>query len=97
MYQTFLSVFLLPAIRGTGRVLLWDNHSTHFGDEVDELLRREGHVYVSRPPNSPDLSFIEPLVHITQQALKVSQTALLAASLLLAEPRLPLVRQWWQH
>ena len=79
VYQTFLAVFLLPVISGTRRVLLWDNHSTHINDAVDTLIRAEHHIYVARPPNSPDFSFIEPCFHLIKQELKVGQSGLMNA------------------
>ena len=55
----FITLYLIPAIRGVRRVLLWDNRSTHFSPEIDDVLREDGHIYVARPPNSPDFSYIE--------------------------------------
>eukprot|EP00952_Eustigmatos_sp_NYUAD-ZCMA_P000507 1938-Eustigmatos_ZCMA.PRE.1 len=41
-----------------------------FGDEMEALLRAEGHIYVARPPNSPEFAPTEPMFHLIEQSLK---------------------------
>jgi len=66
----FLQFVLFPQLRGTRRVIMWDNAAFHSSPEIHQAFREEGHLLVRRPPYSPDFAPIESLFSQMKAYLK---------------------------
>mmetsp|Transcript_40424 Transcript_40424/g.92804 ORF Transcript_40424/g.92804 Transcript_40424/m.92804 type:complete len:352 (+) Transcript_40424:147-1202(+) len=60
VFYLFLALYVLPAIANTGpRFIMCDNLSSHFGDEIRDLVSTHGHIMRPRAIHSPDHGPVE--------------------------------------
>jgi hypothetical protein len=63
-FNAFIEMYVLPLMRPYSEdapccVLVMDNHSIHYSEELDAMCERKGIHLVYLPPYSPDLNPIE--------------------------------------
>ena len=59
LFYLFLRLLLLPALVGSPRLIMVDNHRAHRMNHVRNLVTGQGHVYQFRPTHSPDFAPVE--------------------------------------
>jgi hypothetical protein len=70
-FLAFVSLILLPSIRGTGRrIIMFDNLSAHLTTTVADAISFEGHFILRRPIHSPDFGPVESCFHFTDNFLE---------------------------
>ena len=59
LFYLYLRLLVSPALSGTPRFVMVDNHSVHRMTHIRDLVTDSGHVYQFRPTHSPDFSPVE--------------------------------------
>ena len=59
VFYSFLRLLVLPALSGSPKFVMVDNHRAHRMNHIRNLVTGQGHVYQFRPTHSPDFAPVE--------------------------------------